>query len=264
MISAVLKAAWLRICEGWRTPFLLVLCGAACTACATTGGTQPVMVAGAPVAAPPGLFHFCVRNPAECDIGEAAQAGAMAEDIHTAGQGAAASAAVLREVPVEAAANLAEQPGAALAMVRVVNTFVNHAITYRSDMEIWGVEDYWTLPLTKHGVAYGDCEDYALEKRAMLIAAGVSRRDVRLALVWSAATGHHAVLLVNVAGERYVLDNADQEVRRMIDTPYTWLAVQNDDNLLAWASFEPACCHEPQTPESSDIDPPAYLIAALP
>jgi len=89
----------------------------------------------------------------------------------------------------------------------------------------------------------------------------VSRRDLRLALVWSAATGHHAVLLADVAGETYVLDNADQEVRRMMDTPYTWLAVQNGDNLLSWASFEPACCQLPETPETGQ---PAYLLAALP
>ncbi|TGR16684.1 transglutaminase, partial [Mesorhizobium sp. M1C.F.Ca.ET.196.01.1.1] len=50
-----------------------------------------------------------------------------------------------------------------------INNSVNTRIPPRTDMEIYGVEEYWAYP--DKGV--GDCEDYALEKRRELMAAGV-------------------------------------------------------------------------------------------
>ena len=41
-----------------------------------------------------------------------------------------------------------------------VNRNVNRAIKPATDMEIYGVSEYWTLPTDR-----GDCEDYALLKR---------------------------------------------------------------------------------------------------
>lgn len=221
-----------------RKPLILVFSALACTACATTGGAPTQLMPGMPVAAPMGLFEFCVRNPGECELGDARSPDLSTKTVRTAGDGAPADAKAGEAVVSVAVVETVQQPGAALDMARAINSFVNQAITYRSDLEVWGVEDYWTLPLSMHGVIYGDCEDYALEKRAMLLAAGVAPRTMRMALVWSQQTGHHAVLVLNVDGTDYVLDNADTEIRRVMDTPYQWLAIQAGDSLLAWASFD--------------------------
>src|SRR5262249_2509358 len=49
-----------------------------------------------------------------------------------------------------------------------VNTWVNSAIKPMTDMDHWGVVEKWSYP----DDGYGDCEDYVLLKRRMLIQAG--------------------------------------------------------------------------------------------
>ena len=49
-----------------------------------------------------------------------------------------------------------------------VNRRVNQTIRPQTDIEHYGIEDYWTIP--KDGK--GDCEDYALLKRHLLISMG--------------------------------------------------------------------------------------------
>jgi hypothetical protein len=48
-----------------------------------------------------------------------------------------------------------------------LNRAVNHEIAPATDMEIYGVVEYWTIPTT-----HGDTEDYALLKRKRLMAHG--------------------------------------------------------------------------------------------
>lgn len=239
------------------------------TACAHTGAPVPSIMAGAPVAAPMGLFEFCVRNPGECSLDHMApRVEAEAVVIQTAGAGDAASTVALdidarRHLSEEARspADDAREPEAQVMIARAINAYVNQAMTYRSDREVWAVEDYWALPLSHYGIAYGDCEDYALEKRALLLAAGAHAHDVRLALVWSRMTGDHAVLLVRIDGVDYVLDNADMEMRPVYQTPYQWLAVQNGDSLLSWAEAQT------QAPSDDALGPQseeAIVVAGAP
>src|SRR3954449_1622120 len=49
-----------------------------------------------------------------------------------------------------------------------VNRWVNETIKPMTDMDHWGVIEKWSLPSD----GYGDCEDYVLLKRKMLIDAG--------------------------------------------------------------------------------------------
>ena len=52
-----------------------------------------------------------------------------------------------------------------------VNRSVNHEIEPATDMEVYGVAEYWTLPTTR-----GDCEDYQLRSViASLRAVGLRR-----------------------------------------------------------------------------------------
>ena len=52
-----------------------------------------------------------------------------------------------------------------------VNHWVNENVKPMTDMDHWGVIEKWSLPTD----GYGDCEDYVLLKRKMLIDAGWPR-----------------------------------------------------------------------------------------
>ena len=121
-----------------------------------------------------------------------------------------------------------------------VNQSVNMAIRPRDDREVHGQEEYWTLPLSLEGPAEGDCEDYALEKRQALLAAGIPEHALFLAVGYSRATGRHAVLIVSTHTGDYVLDNMTPHIVPWSQTPYTWLLRQVPGDLLAWRRAEMA------------------------
>ncbi len=120
------------------------------------------------------------------------------------------------------------------ATLNRINQSINMQIRPREDRELYGVEDHWTLPLTLEGTAEGDCEDYALEKRHALIAAGVPDSALFLAVGYSLATGRHAVLVVSTDQGDYVLDNMTPYILPWADTPYHWTARQMPGDLLSW------------------------------
>src|SRR2546430_1634636 len=60
-----------------------------------------------------------------------------------------------------------------------VNRWVNETVKPMTDMEHWGVIEKWSLPTD----GYGDCEDYVLLKRKMLIAAGCPREALLITVV---------------------------------------------------------------------------------
>ncbi len=90
--------------------------------------------------------------------------------------------------------------GEADAINRVVN------ISMRPQAEI-GQADVWQV-----GGFTGDCEDFALTKRAMLIEAGVGSAYARIAVGETAAGERHAVLIVTTTSGTFVLDNLSQRL----------------------------------------------------
>ncbi len=65
-----------------------------------------------------------------------------------------------------------------LTMLRDVNSHVNSCIHAGiSDQELYGYEEYWTIP----DADYGDCEDIALSKRAALVDLGLPRAAMTMA-----------------------------------------------------------------------------------
>lgn len=90
----------------------------------------------------------------------------------------------------------------------IVNRSVNQAVRYVSDLQQHGVADFWSPPLRTLRSGIGDCEDYAILKYAVLIAAGAAESDVKLLLVHDSAAGQdHAVLAARLDGRWMVLDN---------------------------------------------------------
>lgn len=113
--------------------------------------------------------------------------------------GEASSAAELA-VDTSASRKVVEMDDSAWAAVIEVNRLVNNAITPREDRDAQGnPDDYWATPIASAGAGQkvaGDCEDYALEKRRILIPRGVSPEALSLAVVRTNWGDIHAVLLV--------------------------------------------------------------------
>ena len=72
-----------------------------------------------------------------------------------------------------------------------------------------GTRDYWATAGETLGDGFGDCEDYAILKYQMLAALGFDTRGMYLTLARDLArNADHAVLVVRVDGQHYLLDNA--------------------------------------------------------
>jgi predicted transglutaminase-like cysteine proteinase len=77
-----------------------------------------------------------------------------------------------------------------------------------SDIQQYGLDDYWASPLEMLTSHAGDCEDYAIAKYVALQAAGVAPDDLRLVIVRDLRhQATHAVLAVHQDGEWLLLDN---------------------------------------------------------
>ena len=65
-----------------------------------------------------------------------------------------------------------------------INTFVN-GFKYKSDIENYGVNDYWAKPKEFFAKKSGDCEDYVIGKYALALAAGLATsKNAKLGLVF--------------------------------------------------------------------------------
>lgn len=225
----------------WRAVLPLIAAGFAllASACsATTSSAVSARLDAGPVTAPPrGAFEFCVREPAVCGLETSTLVKAELSEEATAGgaKSSPSTDAVMVDPPMRAAAPSWDDDALLLALAATVNDQVNGALDYVADIDVWGREEAWAMPLSRDGGNEGDCEDYALEKRALLLEAGVSSRRLLLATAWSRETGNHAVLILRAAGGDYVLDNAEPRLRRVNDTPYRWTAIQTGEHFLSWA-----------------------------
>jgi len=115
-----------------------------------------------------------------------------------------------------------------------VNRVVNRIIEPLTDMEIYGVSEYWTLPVDR-----GDCEDYALLKRKVLIERGWPASSLLMTVVRDEKGEGHAVLTARTAQGDFILDNKITDVRVWYRTPYDFVMRQSYLNPRAWVSLDP-------------------------
>ena len=120
------------------------------------------------------------------------------------------------------------------AEIGEVNVAINRAIKPRTDMEAFGVDNYWTLPLSDGPRAEGNCKHYALEKRRRLIDDGVPSNALSLAIVVTPQSEVHAVLVVSTDQGDVVMDNLTDEVLDWRRTGYRWLVRQTPGAPLHW------------------------------
>lgn len=114
-----------------------------------------------------------------------------------------------------------------------INHAVNQAIEPRTDMEIFGVEEHWTYPQS-----VGDCEDYVLLKRQMLMDAGFKPSDLLITVVRQPDGSGHAVLTVRTDLGDYILDNMRNKVLLWSETEYTYLKRQSSHHSGRWKTIE--------------------------
>ena len=103
----------------------------------------------------------------------------------------------------------------------------------KSDIDIYGKEEVWTYPDQA-----GDCEDYVLLKRQLLINEGLSPSDLLITVVRKPDGEGHAVLTVRTNRGDFVLDNLTTKVMLWKDTPYTYLKRQSARHAGHWVSIE--------------------------
>jgi predicted transglutaminase-like cysteine proteinase len=118
-------------------------------------------------------------------------------------------------------------------VVRQINSKVNHDIMPMTDKEIYGRDEVWAYPKD-----VGDCEDFALLKRKLLIDAGFSPADVLMTVVRKPDGEGHAVLTVRTSDGDYILDNLEPDVKLWSETPYRFLKRQASFNTGRWVTIE--------------------------
>jgi predicted transglutaminase-like cysteine proteinase len=139
----------------------------------------------------------------------------------------------LTVTPPHPAASLPMTPESWALLMRV-NDSVNRAIVPQDDIKTYGVSDYWAEPL-EAGIHYGDCEDYVLEKRHALAAAGVPLPAMSIAVVQTPRNETHAVLVVATSTGDYVLDNRTPWILPWKQADYRWRERQVAGSASQWA-----------------------------
>ena len=119
-----------------------------------------------------------------------------------------------------------------IAVLRAVNDRVNGAVIGVTDWQQHGVEERWSYP-----ARYGDCEDYVLAKRRMLMEYGFKAGDLLITVVTRPEGDGHAVLSVRTDRGEFVLDNIDRRVRHWTDTRYTYVKRQSERHAGTWVSI---------------------------
>jgi predicted transglutaminase-like cysteine proteinase len=118
-------------------------------------------------------------------------------------------------------------------MVRQINSEVNNEIVPMTDQEIYGRDEVWAYPKD-----VGDCEDFALLKRKLLLDKGFSPADLLLTVVRKPDGEGHAVLTLRTSDGDYILDNLEANVKLWSQTPYRFLKRQASFNTGRWVTID--------------------------
>jgi predicted transglutaminase-like cysteine proteinase len=111
-----------------------------------------------------------------------------------------------------------------MAAMQRINNQVNRAIRPRNE-----TGDVWQL-----NPAAGDCEDYAVSKRAALIRQGVAPSALRIAFTKTRRGEPHAVLVVRTSQGDYVLDNLSTTVKTVAQSGYR-IRAMSGANPTSWS-----------------------------
>jgi predicted transglutaminase-like cysteine proteinase len=157
---------------------------------------------GEPTRAPIGWVEFCIEYNPEC----------------------ATKPSTPRDVVLT--------PKAWADMVKV-NTWANENIQPMTDLEHWGVVERWNYP----DDGKGDCEDYVLLKRRMLMQAGWPREALLITVVRDKNGDGHAVLTVKTNRGEFILDNQEAEILLWNKSGYRFVKRQSQSDPNTWLAL---------------------------
>jgi predicted transglutaminase-like cysteine proteinase len=121
-----------------------------------------------------------------------------------------------------------------LAQLDAVNRMVNREIEPVTDIELYGLADYWTIPAHR-----GDCEDYVLLKRRRLMQLGWPASALLITVVRDEQGDGHAVLTARTQQGDYILDNKTDEIKLWYQVQYQFIMRQSYLNPTVWMSLDP-------------------------
>jgi predicted transglutaminase-like cysteine proteinase len=113
-----------------------------------------------------------------------------------------------------------------------LNRQINRQVRSISDLAQYGVVEHWALPTARGG----DCEDFALLKKKMLIEAGLDPQMLLIATVLDRSRNAHAVLVMRTAQGDFILDNLRDDVKHWSRTGYTYLRMQDPSDPRRWSA----------------------------
>ena len=116
-----------------------------------------------------------------------------------------------------------------------INKWVNDSVYPMTDIDHWGMIDRWNYP----DDGYGDCEDYVLLKRRMLVQAGWPRQALLITVVRDHNDEDHAVLTVKTDKGEFILDNQNPDILLWSETGYQFVKRQSETDPNVWVSLEP-------------------------
>lgn len=114
-----------------------------------------------------------------------------------------------------------------------INTQVNRAIQPLTDAEHHGVLEKWSYPED----GYGDCEDYVLLKKRLLVKAGFPREALLITVVRDEKGDGHAVLTAKTNKGEFILDNQNTEIVLWGDTNYRFVKRQSQSDPNVWMTL---------------------------
>jgi predicted transglutaminase-like cysteine proteinase len=118
-------------------------------------------------------------------------------------------------------------------IMKRINRWVNAQITPKSDLEHWRVVDHWDYPTD----GKGDCEDYVLLKRKLLMQEGFPRQSLLITVVKDRNGDGHAVLTVKTTAGEYILDNLTKGVKPWSKVPYRFVKRQSQADPNVWVEI---------------------------
>ncbi|MFP1130237.1 transglutaminase-like cysteine peptidase [Asticcacaulis sp. W401b] len=116
-----------------------------------------------------------------------------------------------------------------------VNFTVNQVVRPVSDRRQFNKADYWFMPGVT-GDAQGDCEDYVLEKRHLLLEKGIPATALSIAIARTPKGEVHAVLILTTLEGDFVLDNLTPRIKPWREVNYAWISRQDPNRPFEWMS----------------------------
>lgn len=168
----------------------------------THAGAASFMPDGSRTSQPIGHYEFCQQNPSDC------------------------SSSSNKPGLVKLSPGLWDK-------IQDVNNSANVMIEPVTDQDLWGREELWSYPVNK-----GDCEDYVLLKRKMLMDIGVPASNLLITVVRQKNGDGHAVLAVRTDRGDFILDNLEPRIKSWEKTEYRFLKRQSERNAMTWVSIK--------------------------